>query len=219
MSALAAAPLTRRYTIEEYLALERETGEKYEFFDGEVYLREAMAGSTLPHARIANRTSTLLENALPDECYTLSSDAKLSIPPLRRYRYPDLSVICGPPEYDVSVSHAALNPVALAEVTSDSSKDADYTSKAKQYMEHIPSLRDYLVVVQDERFITLFSRKREGDAWTVKHYGAGEQTVTIESVDVTLDIDDIYRNIYWEDGKTKLGIKPENPLTPAPPTS
>jgi Uma2 family endonuclease len=46
-----------RLTIEEYLALEKETDNKYEYHDGEVY---AMAGGTPTHSLIANngRNST-----------------------------------------------------------------------------------------------------------------------------------------------------------------
>lgn len=201
MSALPQ-PARRTYIPAEYLALEAETDEKYEFFDGEVYLWEAMAGSTPAHARICSQLAGLLEARLdPRRCNAFNADLKLAIHALRRYRYPDLSVVCGPLEYDAEVAQAVTNPVCLVEVTSESSKEADYTTKAKQYMEHVPALRDYLVVVQDERFVSLFSRKGPTDDWRVRHYTEPTDAVTVESIGVTVTLEEVYRNIEWRDGK------------------
>lgn len=200
-------PVPRLYSTAEYLALEGETGEKYEFFDGEVYLWEAMAGSTPPHAMICSELSSLINQKLDRKrCNSFNSDLKLAITELNRYRYPDLTVICGPLEYDEEITQAIVNPTCLVEVTSESSKEADYTSKAKQYMEHIPSLRDYLVVVQDERFVSLFSRKEEKDEWQVKHYAAAEDIVRIDSVEVEMTLAEIYRNIVWKDGEAVIEL-------------
>ena len=160
-----------------------------------------MAGSTPPRARICNSLAKLIENGIDGgECISFNADLKLAIAELNRYRYPDLTVICGPLKYDDEIPHAILNPTCLVEVTSESSKEAGYTSKAKQYMEHIPSLRDYLIVVQDERFVSLFSRKEEGDTWRVKHYTEAEDRIRIESIDVEMTVGGIYKNIGWEDG-------------------
>lgn len=41
-----------RYTLEEYLALERESEVKYEFWDGEIF---AMSGGTLAHDQIMGK--------------------------------------------------------------------------------------------------------------------------------------------------------------------
>ena len=153
------------------------------------------------------RLSGLLESRLdPARCNAFNADLKLSIHALRRYRYPDLSVVCGPLEYDEDVAQAVTNPVCLVEVTSESSKEADYTTKAKQYMEHIPALRDYLVVVQDERFVSLFSRKGPHDDWRVRHYTEPTDAVTVESIGVTVTLAEVYHNIEWRDGKAMVGV-------------
>ena len=44
----------RKHTPEEYLNLERETGERYEFFNGEVFM---MAGGSISHTRICTNVS------------------------------------------------------------------------------------------------------------------------------------------------------------------
>ncbi len=207
MTATAQAFAKTRYTVREYLALEESTGEKWEFFDGEVYVWEAMAGTTAPHAVITARVSTLIGSGINlDRCYVATADLKLSIKALRRYRYPDLSVVCGELDQDPFISHAMLNPTVLVEVTSKSSFTADYTTKAEQYMKHVPSLRDYLIVVQHEPFATLQSRESEGAAWQTTHVSGLDATIHLPSIDVTLSLREVYRNIVWVDGEARVKL-------------
>ncbi len=207
MSAAPQAYAKTRYTVKEYLALEESTGEKWEFFDGQVYVWEAMAGTTAPHARITTSVSTLLDSGVdPNRCNVFSVDLKLSIKALRRYRYPDLSVVCGELDMDPQLRHAMLNPTLLVEVTSKSSFTADYTSKAEQYMRHVPSLRDYLIVVQHEPFATLQSRASEGAAWQTTHVSGLDATIHLPSIDVTLSLREVYRNIVWVDGEAQVKL-------------
>ncbi len=53
MTAPAQAYAKTRYTVEEYFDLLDSSDEKWEFFDGEVYAWEAMAGTTDPHSAIS----------------------------------------------------------------------------------------------------------------------------------------------------------------------
>ena len=167
---------------------------------------EAMAGSTPPHSRICSSAGKIIENGSDgSRCNVFISDLKLSIHALRRYRYPDLSVVCGPLVYDEDVAQAITNPICLIEVAPASSKDADYTSKAKQYIDYVPTLRDYLVAVQDQRFVSLFSRAGPEDRWTVAHFSSPDDRVRLASIDVEVSLEALYHNIYWEDGKAYLG--------------
>ena len=203
---------TRIYSIADYLTLERDTNEKWEFFDGELFIWEAMAGSSPPHAKICSELSALINLRLDrHRCNSFNSDLKLSIHALRRYRYPDLTVVCGPLEYDTDIPQAVRNPSILVEVTSPSSKDADYTSKAKQYMEHVPALRDYLIVEQDKCFATLFSRAEADAAWTVRQFADPETEITIASIGVSFTLAEVYRNIAWENGKAVVRLPGESP--------
>ena len=51
----------KKYTLEEYLELDRNSEERYEYFDGEVF---AMAGGSPSHARISLNVSTSLQEYL-----------------------------------------------------------------------------------------------------------------------------------------------------------
>ena len=208
IAAAATGPTaTAHYTIAQYLELEEATGQKWEFFDGEVYVWEAMAGSTPPHARTCNRLAAILEAALdPERCNSFNSDLKLSIHALNRYRYPDLSVMCGPLEYDEALPQAVRNPVLLVEVTSDSSYEADHTSKAKQYMEQVAALRDYLIVEQRKCFATLYSRVDGSAPWTARFFDGPEASLTFPSISVTLALGEVYRNIAWVEGRAVIQL-------------
>ena len=46
------------YTIDEYLQIERRTGERYEYYDGKI---KVMAGGTITHNRIARNIATELD--------------------------------------------------------------------------------------------------------------------------------------------------------------
>lgn len=130
---MSAVPqVAHRYTIAEYLGLEEETGEKWEFFDGEVFRWDAMTGAKTPHNRIGANASRALDNAITAAkrpCGSLTSDQKLSVVRIKRYRYPDLMVVCGKPRFDSKLAHALLNPSLVLEVVSESSRYMDYTKK------------------------------------------------------------------------------------------
>ncbi len=199
-----------KYSVAQYLELEETTGEKWEFFDGEVFPWEAMAGSSPPHAMICSQVGTLITNGLNRrKCNVFNSDLKLGIRALRRYRYPDLSVVCGNVEDDDERAQAILNPTVLVEVTSKSSFEADYTSKAQQYMQHVPSLREYLIVVQHEPFVTLHSRVEAGGEWVRNDVSGLEGEITIPSIRVSLAMAEIYLNIAWRKGVAVIEMPTE----------
>src|SRR5687767_14511949 len=104
-----------RHTYEEYLALESFSPIKHEFLAGEIY---AMAGGTAEHAALAaSFIGQLYAQLRGGPCRAYNSDLRI----LTRSglaTYPDVSVICGPPEYDANDSIAATNATILVEVLS-----------------------------------------------------------------------------------------------------
>jgi Uma2 family endonuclease len=85
------------YTLEEYLELDKNSEERYEFFEGtvrgvgEVF---AMSGGSLNHGRIiANVTRRLSNDLLGRDCEVLPADVCIKVP--AALPYPDLSVVCG----------------------------------------------------------------------------------------------------------------------------
>src|SRR2546422_4812198 len=87
-----SAETKRRYTLDEYLALERASDARLEFWDGEVF---AMSGGTLGHERVMGNVFDLLRNQLRgSECTVFGSNMQIKVPTAPPYRYADGSVVC-----------------------------------------------------------------------------------------------------------------------------
>jgi len=178
-----------RYTYAQYVALERTTDTKHEYFDGEIY---AMAGGTEDHSALAAECLRALGNAIGDRpCRAHTSDLRIYVDAVGLATFPDASVICGLlQQHPPSPEATALNPSILVEVTSDSSEEYDTGQKLEAY-QTISSLREYVVVAHRERRITVY--RRDGERWTMRSAIAGG-SVPIDSLATTLDVDAIYRN-------------------------
>src|SRR5688572_6447821 len=88
----------QQFTPEEYLRHERDAVDKHEFYRGEIF---AMAGGSAEHSRITANAIRHLGNRLDGSpCGVFDSNLRIRIARSSLYTYPDVSVICGPLEYD-----------------------------------------------------------------------------------------------------------------------
>src|SRR5512145_1192838 len=94
-----------RYTIAEYLALERTSSERHEYLDGYVY---AMAGESPEHGDIcANLVIDIGTQLRGGPCRVWTKDTKVRSGPISQTRrslkglfsYPDLVIVCGEPQF------------------------------------------------------------------------------------------------------------------------
>lgn len=112
---------TKKYTREEYLALEEMSNEKHEFFQGEIF---AMVGGTFRHARISGNIFSALNVKLRGKsCQSTNSDMCIGTPN-GLLTYPDISVFCGAPELSDN-QRILLNPVLLVEILLPSTRRYD----------------------------------------------------------------------------------------------
>jgi Uma2 family endonuclease len=179
-----------RYTYAQYVALERESTTKHEFFDGEIY---AMAGGSEDHAALSVSVLAALLGAVGDRpCRVNSSDLRIYVEAVGLATFPDGSVICGPlQQHAPSPASTALNPLIVLEVTSDSSEEYDTTGKLEAY-KTIPTLREVILVSHRERRITIHRREADG-TWVMRVAIAGAR-IAVESLGAELVVDTIYRN-------------------------
>lgn len=156
-------PQTRsrhRYTYEEYLAYERDSGLKHEYEDGEIL---AMAGGSRRHNAIASRVSAALELARPKNCVAFQSDQKVRVLATGKATYPDASLVCGAIEGDPAdpSGHTITNPTLIVEVLSPSTEEDDRGNKWQHY-QLIPSLREYVLVTQTHSRVECYRRLDSG---------------------------------------------------------
>jgi Uma2 family endonuclease len=107
----------RKYTLEEYLELEKNSEERHEYFDGEVF---AMAGGSPDHARLGMDIGSLLSQKLRGrKCEAFNSDMRIKVPKAFPHRYPDASVVCGEPVFkEIGGQIMLVNPILIVEVLS-----------------------------------------------------------------------------------------------------
>jgi len=178
-----------RLSVEEYVALDRSSDERWEYVDGRAM---AMAGAAPRHNAIVMNLTLALGRALHGkDCFPLGSDQKIETSATGAFHYPDLSIVCGKPRVSARDPHAITNPTVLVEVASPSTSDYDRGAKFDHYAS-IPELREMLVVFTETPRVE--HRERAGDGrWIVTHLVGGE--VRLESIDVSLSIDEIYARL------------------------
>jgi Uma2 family endonuclease len=183
------ATITHDYTAEEYLALERQAEYKSEYIDGQIV---AMSGGSFAHSVIAvNLGGTLLNLLHRTPCYVVNSDMRVRVDP-RLYTYPDATVICDEPELEDAEQDTLLNPTVIFEVLSPSTEAYDRGEKFRRY-QRIPSLRQYVLVSQNQPTIEVFTR--QGDFWTYRQATGLDASIHLESVDCTLALGEVYARV------------------------
>ncbi|MDQ2747159.1 MAG: Uma2 family endonuclease [Acidobacteriota bacterium] len=178
-------------TLDEYLEFDYNAEGRYEYFDGEIV---EMSGGSPEHSLLGSRLSRLLGNQLDSKgCLVYSSEVKIKVPTMLPYRYGDISALCGKPIYELFGKQKLLtNPSLIIEVLSPSTEKYDRISKLKAY-KLIQSLREYMLVWQDKKFIMLFTKHNE-KFWFQSEYVEGE-TLKLESLECELKVNEIYQGI------------------------
>jgi Uma2 family endonuclease len=185
MASLPDSPLTE----EEYLQIERLAETKSEYHDGRMY---AMSGGSPRHALLANNIGAILRGQMPPGCHTYNSDLRIKVARAEVFTYADCSVICGELQYAGDRKDVVLNPILIVEVLSPSTEAYDRGKKFQLYRT-IPSLREYLLIAQDERHVEQYS-KQNAEGWLFREYRSG--IVTIPSLkDLRIALEELYESV------------------------
>ncbi|NMG08761.1 Uma2 family endonuclease [Brasilonema sp. UFV-L1] len=183
----------RRYSLNEYRAIEEKAEGRSEYRDGEIV---PMPGGTLKHSRIGGNIFAFVKFLLRDTQFEpINSDLRLWIPEYRRGVYPDMMIFEGEPQLNGDRLDEVLNPIVIVEVLSPSTADYDRQSKFRMYRS-IKSFSEYLLVEQDEPFIERYSKQAQG--WLLSDFNSLEGSISLESVGIELPIAEIYRGIVFE---------------------
>lgn len=176
----------------EYLVFERSSDAKHEYLRGEMF---TMAGAKRRHNLIVGNVVGELRDALRDRpCEVYPSDMRVKIEATGLYTYPDASAVCADPQFQDDAEDTLLNPEAIFEILSDSTEAYDRGKKFEHYR-GIPALRDYVLVSQSERLVEHFVRQPDG-TWNLRVVREG--TLLRESLDVGIEIDELYLKVFEE---------------------
>lgn len=185
-----------RWTVEQYLDMERVAMERHEFHDGEVL---AMAGGSVKHARVGSNALLALGKRLEGRlCQPFNSDLKIAISQSNRFVYPDVSVICGEPVPDPRDKNAesASNPQLIVEVLSPGTERYDRTKKFELYRT-LETFTEYLLISTEEPRIETFFRQEDG-AWVFASWSGVEATIKLRSLGLSIPASEIYAGVKFD---------------------
>ena len=194
--------LTPKITVDQYLALERAAAERHEYLDGMIY---AMAGESNAHGGVSvNIVIRLGMQLIGGQCQFRTKDTKVRSgpPPEGResasglYSYPDVLAFCGEPEFHDTFKDVLLNPTVIIEVLSPNTEAFDRGQKFIRYQRWNPTLRDYVLVSQDQPQIEHYSRQADG-GWSYHCYTGLEASFRIPSIGCTLKLAEVYERVVF----------------------
>ena len=199
---MSAAAETPRLSPEEYLAIERSALAKSEYHDGQVI---AMAGGTGPHSLVAAAFTRELGNfAKAKGCFVFNSDMKLRINENNRFCYPDVSGLCGRPEYHDESRDVLLNPSFVVEVLSKSTEAFDRGRKLALYMALRSVVEIALVSVVEFR-VDKYTRQPDG-IWRFDGYSGTDSLVPFASLGCEISLGEVYGGVELDPPGPEPGI-------------
>jgi len=178
-------------TPEEYLAIERKAKYKSEYFNGEMF---AMSGASPSHVLIVTNVVAELRGQLKQRpCTVYSTDLRLRVSPTGLYTYPDIVVVCGPPQFADNQKDMLVNPTLIVEVLSDSTKDYDRGEKFEHYRS-LASFNEYLLIAQDRCHVERFVRQPD-NRWLLSETNQIEDSIRLSSIDCKLALTEVYDKV------------------------
>ncbi|MCP9494471.1 MAG: Uma2 family endonuclease [Pyrinomonadaceae bacterium MAG19_C2-C3] len=202
------------YTIDEYLETERAGDERHEYIDGQLFL---MSGESLAHSQICiNIAGEVRAQLKGTSCQALSPNMKVRTLVVRTRRgwfsYPDLTVVCGTPQFHDVKKDVLTNPVALFEVLSPSTEQYDRGDKFLRFRTEIETLTDFVLIAQDKPLVEHFTRRPDG--WLLISYTNLDDTLHLPNLNCRLSLAEVYDRVEFpsvvDDGMSEDIEHPES---------
>ena len=177
-------------TPEDYLEFERASEIKHEYFGGEVF---AMSGASANHSTIAGNAFASLHAQLRRQpCRVYQNDMRVKTRSVL-YTYPDVSVVCGEPQFEDRVVDTLLNPTLIIEVLSPSTERYDRGKKFQHYRT-IESLQEYVLIAQDSVLVERYLRQPNNE-WLLSEFAGMDAVLELPSIRCRLALADMYEKV------------------------
>lgn len=193
----------RLYTVEEYLAHEEFAEGRHEYVNGRIY---PMAGAEPAHELICTSVSAaLVVGTRGQPCFVFGSNMRLHVAASDLYTYPEVSGLCGRPQFAPTRPQTLLNPSFIVEVLSPSTEAYDRGAKFEHYR-IVPSLAEYVLIAPGYKSVERYVR--DGTSWRYQAFTRTDELVELPSIAVALRVGDVYERVDALDGP------PKSPPTP-----
>ena len=159
-----------------------------------------MSGASREHNLIAGNTLIAIGPQLRDrECEVYPGDMRIKVSPTGLYTYPDITVVCGKPEFEDAEVDTLLNPKVLVEVLSPSTADYDRGRKFTHYR-RLPSLQEYVLISQDRPLVEHYVRQGQ-DEWLLTEQSSLQDTLVLPSIQCQLPLSEIYLKVRFPEAE------------------
>ncbi len=181
------------YSVEEYLELQKNAEEKYEYLNGEVF---AMAGGTINHNRLTGNMHTLIslerKNGTHD-CESFINDVRLRINSVNSYVYPDVFAVCDEIETDPKDTSSVINASLVIEVLSRSTAAYDRGDKFRRYSA-MPSFKEYVLIDQEIAAVDVLYRESKG-LWQMRTYFGLDASFELQTLGISVSMRELYDRV------------------------
>lgn len=170
------------WTVEEFLAWEREQEERHEYVDGVIRM---MTGGTLDHNTITGNVASGLRSGRrggPCRVFALTVKVVAGFATL----YPDVVTTRTPGS---GQSDVVPEPEIVVEVLARSTQGFDRGPKLDAY-QRIASLKQYVLIAQDEIRVSVY--EREDGGWRYRTLQDPEARLEFPAAGATLALAEIY---------------------------
>lgn len=183
------------FTPEEYLEMERAAEYKSEYYKGEIF---AMAGASSRHnVLFKNLYRDIAYRSKGKSCQPYGSDMRVHIPENTLYTYPDISIFCSDLKDNTEEEDNFINPTAIIEILSPSTRNYDQGTKFKLYRD-IPTLKEYILVDSEAVFIESW-RLNKNNHWELEEYKKITDVLMVQTLQVEVPLKEIYEGINFEE--------------------
>lgn len=187
----------RRYTVEEYFALEEQSDIRHEYYHGEIFPMdgfgpEAMAGATFAHNTIKQNCVMALRQGLRGSgCRVFDENVRLDIAGDDHFTYPDVLVTCH--AADRRETRIIRHPGLIIEVLSHSTEARDRGWKFQQY-QRLPDLQQYVLVAQNRVLVESYVRTDHG-TWELTTLRQPTDTLDLVALTLRMPLVAIYEEV------------------------
>ncbi len=181
-------------TVAEYLKFDHQSDQKYEYYDGQIYL---MAGATPRHNLIsASVNFTLYAQLRGKGCFIYSSDMRIKVEKTGLYTYPDMTIVCGQPQYEDTKPPTLLNPTVIIEILSPSTERDDRGKKFQHYR-NLDSLQEYILISQSGYRIEKFTKQTD-KVWLFREVIGRYGKLFLSSLNCQLALSEVYDQVSFD---------------------
>ncbi len=188
---MSAVP-KQKYTLEEYFELDRNSEERWEYRDGEIF---SMSGVSKEHNQIEINSIYQFRRGLEGRrCHLFAANMRIKVPSFPPYRYGDVSALCGTPQFEkIGGVDVLTNPALIIEVLSTSTEAYDRGDKFTNY-KSIPTLSEYLLIAQHRPHVSQFI-KQPDSSWLNLEFNALEDALKVVTLECELKLSEIYQDV------------------------